>query len=286
MFNKEPIRRIIIGLAMLLTVGNAFAQKNGPYAPWFFIQLTDPQFGMFENNAGYEKETALYEKAVVSINKLNPDFVVITGDFVNDSKSDAQINEFKRITSKINKGIPVYYTPGNHDLGNIPDKQSLTRYKKNYGRDQFAFTHKGCDFIGFNSSFIKAGIQPSEQKQFKWLTRELKKGRKATHIILFCHYPFFNKAADEPEAYSNIQPAYREKYLSLFESHNVAAVFSGHYHNNALNQYKGVQLITTSALGKPLGKAPSGMRIVKIYHDKIEYEYDGLDELPDLIDFH
>ena len=161
----------------------------------------------------------------------------------------------KGLTSKINKGIPVYFTPGNHDLGNTPDKQSLARYKKNYGRDRFAFTHKGCDFIGFNSSLIKAGIQPSEQKQYSWLTRELKKGRKATHIILFCHYPLFNKAADEPEAYSNIQPGNREKYLSLFESYKVAAVFSGHYHNNALNQYKGVQLITTSALGKTSGQS-------------------------------
>ena len=100
MFNKKKIRRITISLVMILIIGNAFAQKNVPSAPWFFIQLTDPQFGMFENNAGFEKETALYEKAVASINQLNPDFVVITGDFVNDSKSAEQINEFKRINFK------------------------------------------------------------------------------------------------------------------------------------------------------------------------------------------
>ncbi len=285
MMMHESIRRIIISLALIFIVGNTFAQKKGQNAPWFFIQITDPQFGMFENNAGFEKETALYEKAVASINKLNPDFVVITGDFVNDSKSDAQINEFKRITAKINPGIHVYYTPGNHDLGNTPDKQSIIKYKKDYGSDKFAFTHKGSVLIGFNTSFIKTDMQPDEQKQYKWLTRELDKGRKANHIILFCHYPFFNKTADEPEAYSNIGPVYRKKYLSLFELHKVAAVFSGHHHNNGLSTYNGVQLITTSALGKPLGKAPSGMRIVKIYNDSVEHEYYGLDEVPASVKF-
>lgn len=283
MFNKGIIRKIFISLVLILIVGNAFSQKNGQNTPWFFIQLTDPQFGMFENNAGYEKETALYENAVNSINKLNPDFVVITGDLVNDSKSESQINEFKRITSKINKGIPVYFTPGNHDLGNIPDGQSVMKFKKEFGSDKFTFKHKGSVFIGFNTSFIKSDMQPDEKNQYNWLTSELDKALKATHIILFCHYPFFNKAADEPEAYSNIGSAYREKYLSLFESHKVSAVFSGHYHNNAINQYKGIQMITTSALGKPLGKAPSGMRIVKIYPDKIEHEYVGLEEVPDKV---
>jgi hypothetical protein len=38
--------------------------------------------------------------------------------------------------------------------------------------------------------------------------------------------------------------------------------------------------VTTSAVGKPLGKAPSGLRIVKVYRDKIEHSFYGLDELP------
>ncbi len=285
MYTKELIKKVIFSLALILCVGSASAQKKGQNAPWFFIQITDPQFGMFENNAGFAKETALYEKAVASINRLRPDFVVITGDLVHSSKSDAQINEFKRITSTIDRGIPVYYTPGNHDLGNTPDKQSIAKYKKDFGPDKFAFTHKGSVLIGFNTSLIKVDLQPDEQKQFKWLVKELDKGRKATHRILFCHYPFFNTAPDEEEAYSNIAPASRKKYLSLFESHKVDAVFSGHYHNNALSTYNQIQLITTSALGKPLGKAPSGMRIVKIYNDRIEHEYYGLDEVPASVDF-
>lgn len=284
---QVPRRKTMISLAMILIfAGTALAQKKSQNIPWFFIQLTDPQFGMYESNAGFEKETILYEKAVAQINSLIPDFVVITGDFVHDPNNVSQINEFKRISAKINPKIPVYYLPGNHDIGQIPDKESLKKYKRNYGSDKFSFEHKGSSFIGFNSSLIKAKLEQLEQKQYNWLAKRLKESRRARHIILFCHYPFFNKTVDEPTAYSNIDLGYREKYLNLFSRNKVNAVFSGHYHNNSLSTYGNIQLVTTSALGKPLGKAPSGIRIVKIYSDKIEHEYFGLEELPDSVVFH
>ena len=270
---------------IFILAGFVLAQRKTNDAPWFFIQLTDPQFGMFENNADFAKETILYEKAVAEINRLNPDFVVITGDFVNDQNAVAQIDEFKRITAKIKPAIPVYYSPGNHDIGQVPTNESLEKYKKNYGSDCFSFEHKGVSLIGFNSGLIKAKLEKPEQKQFSWLTKKLKKSRNARHILLFCHYPFFNKTVDEPEAYSNIGTEYRLKYLELFEEYGVDAVFSGHHHNNGLATYGNVQLVTTSSLGKPLGEAPSGFRIVKVYSNKIEHEFFGLEELPDSVEF-
>jgi 3',5'-cyclic AMP phosphodiesterase CpdA len=276
----------LLWLALILGIaGTAFAQKQGPKSPWFFIQISDPQFGMFENNASFEKETILYEAAVNKINKLNPDFVVITGDFVHNSNSDSQIQEFKRITAKINPKIPVYLTPGNHDLGQTPDKKSREKYKKNYGDDKFSFKHKGSTFIGFNTSLIKAKLIEPEKRQYKWLTKKLKKNQEADHLILFCHYPFFNKSVDEPTGYSNIDLDSREKYLTLFKKNKVDALFSGHLHNNKLLKDGQTQYVTTSAVGKPLGEAPSGMRIIKIYSDKIEHAYFGLEKVPDSIQF-
>lgn len=280
----QKIATSLLVFIILFTV-SAFEQKKKPESPWFFIQLTDPQFGMFDNNAGFEKETVLYEKAVTEINKLNPDFVVITGDFVNDKNSASQIAEFKRITAMINSSIPVYYSPGNHDLGQIPNKESLNKYKKNYGSDRFSFKHKESTFIGFNTGLIKAKLEKPEQEQFNWLKKKLRKSQNSQHIILFTHYPFFNKTAGEPTTYSNIDQEYREKYLRLFSSNRVSAVFSGHYHNNSLSTYENLKLVTTSALGKPLGEAPSGFRIVKVYRDKIEYEYYGLENLPNSVVF-
>lgn len=284
MIKNRMIQKTISSLMLiLLFAGAVLAQKKNQIDPWFFIQLTDPQFGMFSSNAGFEKETVLYEKAVAKMNSLNPDFVVITGDFVNDQNSVAQINEFKRITAKIKPSIPVYYSPGNHDIGQIPNEESLKKYKKNYGSDRFSFRHKGSSFVGFNTGLIKAKFEKSEKVQYLWLVKKLQQSRNAQHIILFTHYPFFNKTVDEPTAYSNIDQEYRKKYLDLFNDNKVKAVFSGHYHNNSLSTYRKVQLVTTSALGKPLGKAPSGFRIIKVYNDKIEHEFFGLEELPDSV---
>jgi len=280
---QKLLKAFLIKTIIIIAAGTAFAQNKKQIDPWFFVQITDPQFGMFESNASFEKETILYEKAIKEINNLNPDFVVITGDFVHDQNSDKQINEFKRITAKVNSGIPVYYVPGNHDIGQIPNKESLKEYKKNYGSDRFSFKHKGSNIIGFNTGYIKAKQKQPEQKQFKWLNKKLKKD--ATHTILFCHYPFFNKNIDEPEAYSNLGIEYRKKYLSFFKEHSVDAIFTGHHHNNAINSYGNIKLVTTSSAGKPLGDAPSGMRIIKVFTDKIEHEYFGFDELPERIKF-
>lgn len=278
-------KSIISLFILFLCFGTTYGQSKNENKPWFFIQLTDPQFGMFENNTSFEKETNLYEKAVLGINRLQPDFVVITGDFVHDQNSKEQITEFKRITAKINPDIPVYLVPGNHDIGQTPDKQSLKIYNDNYGSDHFSFKHKGSSFIGFNTSLIKAKQSGPEQKQYKWLNKKLKNSGQVAHSVLFCHYPFFNNNVDEAEAYSNLGIEYRDKYLSLFEEHSVDAVFTGHHHNNGLNSYGNIQLVTTSAVGKPLGDAPSGMRIIKVYKEKIEHEYFGFDELPDSVKF-
>jgi serine/threonine-protein phosphatase CPPED1 len=265
--------------------GNSYAQNITDETSFFFIQVTDPQFGMYDENKGYEKESKLYMKAVDGINRLKPDFVIITGDLVHDPNNENQINEFKSQTRKIDPGIPVYILPGNHDIGQVPDEESLKKYEYNYGKDKFAFDHKGTLFIGINTSLIKADLEKHESKQYKWLKQQLKKGKKSNHILVFGHYPFFIKSFDEPENYSNIQMKHRVKYLSLFKKNEVDAIFSGHLHNNAQAEYEGIQLTATSAAGKPLGNAPSGFRIIKVSDDHIEHTFYGFDEVPEKVVF-
>lgn len=276
--------KLVIALSFLLLInipGNA--QKKSYSSSFFFIQLTDPQFGFFESNKGFSKETELYEKASYEINRLHPDFVVITGDLVNNKDDRTQVAEFKRITAKIDADIPVYYSPGNHDIGLPPQQKSIDLFISDYGSDRFSFKHKKNTFIGLNSCLIKSNTPLLEQEQFDWLKKELSKGKRARHIILFTHYPFFINTFDEPETYSNIAVETRNKYLALFKEKNVDAVFAGHLHNNASAKYGSIDMITTSAVGKPLSTAPSGFRIVKVYRDRIESDYYSLDEVPESV---
>jgi hypothetical protein len=39
-------------------------------------------------------------------------------------------------------------------------------------------------------------------------------------------------------------------------------------------------MVTSSALGQPLGSDPHGYRIVKVYKDKISHTYYSLDDVP------
>jgi len=281
------MRSLKITLLLFLLVfssGILSAQKKNS-KPWFFIQITDPQFGMYENNKGFGKETQLYLAAVAGVNRLKPDFVVITGDLVNDRLDTMQIREFKRITSKITSGVPVYCVPGNHDIGNIPDSATIASFVQNYGSDRFSFNHKNSLFIGLNSEIIKANINTHEQNQYDWLVNALSKGKKSSHIILFGHYSFFISSFDEPDGYFNIGNDKRMKYLELFASNKVNAIFSGHYHKNAVSRFGDIDIVTTSAVGMPHGDVPSGFRVVKVYPDRIEHHFYGLEELPAAITF-
>ena len=240
------------------------------------VQITDPQFGFFEENKTFEKETVLYTEAIRQINELKPDFVVITGDFVNNSKNIKQIEEFKRITSYLDESIPLYLSPGNHDLGQNPTKESFEFYFSNYGKgnDRFSFEYENSHFIGLNSVIIKSGTNNKEEKkQYRWLKRELKKAKSSNVIILFTHYPFFTKDFEENESFSNQSKKDRLKYFTLFKEYGVDAVYAGHLHNNAQASYNGIKMITTNAAGRPLGKAEPGYRLIEINDGVLSSEY-------------
>jgi serine/threonine-protein phosphatase CPPED1 len=274
---------IMTFVLFFLTFRSLLCQENTPFRPFFFIQLTDPQFGMYEADKGYSKETGLYEKAVATVNRIKPEFVVITGDLVNNRKERSQIDEFRRITAEIRKNIPVYIIPGNHDIPVPAVDNETENFIKDYGSDRFSFTKNGCLFIGINSSIIKSGQGKSEEEQFNWISKLLDTNRSPVHIILFSHYPFFIKSADEPDSYSNVATVLRTKYLSLFNKYNVEAVFSGHLHVNDSSGYMNTKMISTCSVGKPLGKDPSGIRIIKVMKDRTESIFFPLDKVPDTI---
>lgn len=244
------------------------------------VQITDPQFGFFDGNRSFTKETTLYTEAIKQINELKPDFVVITGDFINNPKDDMQIAEFKRITANLDENIPVYLSPGNHDLGNNPTKENFQFYFLNYGKDSenFSFEYNGSYFIGLNSVIIKSETNNlEEEKQFQWLKCELKKAKSSNLIILFTHHPFFINEFDESESYSNQSKENRVKYFTLFEKYGVDAIFAGHLHDNAQGEYNGIKMITTNAAGRPLGKAKPGYRLIKIDDGVLHSEYINID---------
>ena len=276
--------RLIFAFFLFLTLQPEAAAQDS-IKPYFFIQVTDIQFGMYSKNKDFMKETELYTKIVEAINRLDPDFVVFTGDLVNDKDHRNQVDEFKRLTAKIEDQIPIYYSPGNHDIGQAPVQGDIDKFISDYGHDRFSIKHKGSLFIGLNSCLIKSKTPDLENIQFNWLNQQLSDGKEAKHSVLFTHYPFFRKWYRERETYSNLPKDMRKKYLKLFEKKGVDAVFAGHRHKNSSAKFRGIDIITTSASGKPFGKAASGLRVIKVFRDKIESVYYSIEKIPETISF-
>lgn len=248
-------------------------------APFFFLQLSDPQFGFIDNNKSISAETEAMNKAVTAINQLKPPFVVITGDFVNNSKSKEQIAAYKSMIAQIDSSVKVYMIPGNHDIGKV-SRASIDNYKKNYGETHFSFRYGDCVFIGIDSNIIKEEDKEREEVQFKWLEQELQKTKDARFKFVFTHCSVFLKRMDEPVNYSNFSLPMREKYVHLFQKYGVNAIFAGHLHNNAYGKVGNMEMITIGPVGKVLGTGYQGMNLVKVYPDRFISEFIALNQLP------
>lgn len=248
-------------------------------APFFFLQLSDPQFGFIDNNKSISAETEAMNKAVTAINQLKPPFVVITGDFVNNSKSKEQIAAYKSMIAQIDSSVKVYMIPGNHDIGKV-SRASIDNYKKNYGETHFSFRYGDCTFIGIDSNIIKEEDKEREEVQFKWLEQELQKTKDARFKFVFTHCSVFLKRMDEPVNYSNFSLPMREKYVRLFQKYGVNAIFAGHLHNNAYGKVGDMEMITIGPVGKVLGTGYQGMNLVKVYPDRFISEFIALNQFP------
>jgi UDP-2,3-diacylglucosamine pyrophosphatase LpxH len=268
--------------AWLGFVGMAAPADAG--APFFFIQLTDPQFGMFTDNANFVQETANFEFAVATINRLRPAFVVVTGDLVNKTGDAAQIREYQRLQATVDPAIPVYNVAGNHDVGNVPTPKAVAAYTNQFGAEYYEFRHDDFEGIVLDSNLVKAPQKVHDlfAAQESWLRDELQKARDsgAKHIAIFQHHPWFLKTPDEPDQYFNLPLEHRAAYLGLFHQFGVEDVFCGHYHRNLVVHDGALEIVVTGALGKPLGGDRSGMQIVIVRDSGIEHHFYDLGEIP------
>lgn len=269
-------------LLVLLTCCALFAQQ-----PRFFVQMADPQLGMFTKDADTVQEEANLNFVVANINRLKPAFVIVCGDLVNKVGDTGQIRTYRQIVKNIDEGIPVYNVAGNHDVGNQPTPATLAGYRKAFGKDYYSFDNGNIRGIVLNSSLIFDPSQaPSDaEAQEKWLLEELRRARrdKVGHLFVFQHHSYFLEHADEPDQYFNIRRATRDRYLSWFHEYGVTHIFAGHYHRNAHGRDGDIEMITTGPVGKPLGKDQSGFRIVRLDNGSAEHRYYELGSIPNAI---
>ncbi len=252
---------IFISLAVL-----SVSCKKNIEQPFTFVQLCDTQLGM----GGYDHDVKTFNQATVQINELNPDFVVICGDLVHNA-ADSSFADFNEIKAKIHAN--VYCAPGNHDVGNKPDKASLEFYRKSIGKDYFSFDHKGISFLVTNSQLWKNDVEIESEKHDTWFNATLKEKGVDHRVIALGHYPLFVEKVDEKDAYFNLPVKKRQELMDLFKENNVKAYLSGHTHKLVINQIEGIQMVSGETTSKNFDKRPMGFRLWNVSKDTLIHQF-------------
>ena len=231
----------------------ALAVSCRAFEPFTFVQMSDPQIGFSDETPGYAYTDSLMKTAVEKANALDPAFVFITGDLVNDPANPVQDSIYRGRLAEIL--APVYAVPGNHDyLGFTREKQEA--YIAQRGYDRFSFQAKDCAFIGIDSNCIKDGVEGAEAEQLAWLEKELAGARDCRYTFVFLHCPVIRESIDEPEDYFNFPMDKRRQYIELFKKYGVDAVLSGHCHQEYNCTVDGILFTVAAPDNAPTSLAP------------------------------
>lgn len=262
---------IVFNLLIVLHLNYSCSKKSQP--SYTFVQLCDTQLGM----GGYEHDIKSFEQAVIQINELKPDFVVICGDLVHEA-NDRSFADFKRIMHNLD--MPCYPASGNHDVGNIPNDSTLSYYRKNMGKDYYIFQNKGDSFMIINTQLWKVDVPKESNAHHEWFKAKIDSlGKRNTSIFVVGHYPIFLKTPDEKEEYFNLPLKKRKEILDLFKKNKVKAYLSGHKHETLINNYENIQLVSGETTSKNFDKKPLGFRLWRVSHDSISNKLIPLNKL-------
>jgi len=260
------IRQFLAIAATVLAISACKCDK-----PFTFIQIADPQLGIFEENS-FEKGAALFEKTVAHINEIKPSLVIVTGDMHHIWQDEVEQQAYFDILAKIDKDIPVYHVPGNHDIGDANKQECLDLYHQRYGEDHYSFEFNNTTFLIMNTNFVMHDAKASEEAQFAWMEDVLSKAQGSDHIFVFMHCPIVTKGLDEPDGYSAFPTEKRRRYVDLFKKYNVECLFAGHLHNYFDIDVEGLRLFTCGASGLPIGGF-SGYNVVNVTPDNYECDF-------------
>ena len=253
---------ILIALVLLCLSCTQRAHKS-----FSFVQLCDTQLGM----GGYQHDVETFKQAVKQINELDPDFVVICGDLVNDA-TDTSYSDFKSIMNGFK--IPCHVAPGNHDVGNIPNDTTLRYYRETIGKDYYDFQHKKHSFIVTNTQLWKVDVENESEKHNNWFEETLKIHHAKQHpIFVIGHYPLYTESPEEDEHYFNIPVVKRKRILELLKKNNVIAFLTGHTHKLVVNNYENIQLVSGETTSKNFDDRPFGFRLWQVSSDTLIHHF-------------
>jgi predicted phosphodiesterase len=218
----------------------ATAPPLGKDVPITFAVIGDSRYGVEQ-----------HRKIVERIAREAPDFVLGTGDVVDDGSRQEQWQQFFDVEGPLLRDHAYYPAVGNHDRQgrgrtadsfrsyfSLPDSGAETeRY--------YAFTYATSRILVLDSNIYSFALTD----QTAWLERELIAARQdpgVRHIFVVMHHPPFSISLHGGAK------DLRERWAPLFQKYGVSAVLSGHDHVYERAEHNGVRYFVTGGGGAPL----------------------------------
>lgn len=213
---------------------------------FYFVHITDTHMPThsYHYYSGADTDSSEMDdmRAVIDdINLINPAFVLLTGDVVNEGELEDYLEwrsftKAKRIMRELD--VPIYVVGGNHDLGgwdSTPPPAGVSRrnWWKFFGwrhlydpppgepvyTQNYTFDYGGVHFIGLESYLnydgwrpLYYGRQSFTSLQLEWLRADLASLDPSTPTVAFYHYDF--------------------GWLLYYNPEDIDCMLWGHIHNN------------------------------------------------------
>lgn len=257
-------RKLILGLTMLMCIGQAFAQNTLRFKKGLFkiVQITDLHYKLgvkaSEQGLACVREMVETEK---------PDLVVVTGDIIYSAPADSTLSVVLKTFAKL--GVPFCMTFGNHDYDfKTPAVALYNQMQKTPNCVMPVLQGKNTDYslpiLSSNGKRTAAvlycidthnkpalggigGYQWISHNQITWYRQrstvyKQKNGGRPVPSLAFLHIPLpeFNYATANtqcPMYGSRLEKAYSPSlnsgmFASIKEMGDIMGVFCGHDHDN------------------------------------------------------
>ena len=279
----------------LMRIEAQYCCANLKDSMWRFVHITDPHLASTRNGVWNNKFLCSMMPEVMAclkqdLKRLNPDFLLVTGDIVSHHTRDAVFEARDMLESL---GFPYYPMGGNHDFYSMESRAwFLEAYAHRLPTPNtvYSFLHKGVRFCVLDPWWVwrDGSLMPIAEpdivkkqeedlrdtrwalppEQFVWLESVLNAFPEQPTFIA-THYP----AMPPPEHF--YQPDYNfagslengELLAGVLSQYpQVKAVFSGHVHTNAITRDNGILHVCTSALPE----YPVEFREVAVNEESVE----------------
>ena len=189
----------------------------------------------------------VHRAVIASVLKYaNPDFVMQTGDLVDNADSAALWPMFFDAERELLRKAAYFPALGNHE------HNSKNYYEFLDAKAYYSFNWGGAHFAVINSDIDNVSASAAErdafwQEQTRWLEADLRDAQKANFRFVFAHHPPMTavkrRQGDNPQM-TALEP--------VFEKFGVTAGFFGHDHNYQHYKKDGVHYFITGGGGAPL----------------------------------